>query len=279
MTTVITGATGNVGLPLLDALSGRTGVRALVIGDADAERARERYIEPVRGRLDDPDSLADAFAGVERLFLLTPFVEEQEQLENAALDAAEKAGVDHVVKLAYAGLDWPIAITAAHRRIRDRLARGSVPTTLLLADVYATNLLGQADLLRAGQLVLPGPDARIAYVDPADVGHVAAAVLTATAPPLGRVVVTGPALLTNTEVAAIAGQAYRGAPAEYVPAEPGPFTDSLVQSGWPAFVAGAVAEMHTTIAADGPLPVTDTVRTHLGREATSLSDFLGRVLG
>lgn len=279
MTTLITGATGNVGLPLLEALSGRIGVRALVIGDDDAERARERDVEPVHGRLDDPDSLADAFAGVERLFLLSPFVERQEQLENAALDAAEKAGVDHVVKLAYAGLDWAISITAAHRSIRDRLARGSVGTTLLLADVYATNLLGQADLLRAGQLILPGPDARIAYVDPADVGHVAASVLTATTPPLGRVVVTGPELLGNTEVAAIAGRAYRGAPAEYVPAEPGPFTDSLVQAGWPAFVAGAVAEMHITIAADGPLPVTDTVRTQLGREATSLATFLGRVLG
>ena len=176
-------------------------------------------------------------------------------------------------------MDWAIAITAAHRRIRDRLARGSVATTLLLADVFATNLLGQADLLRSGQLVLPGPDARIAYVDPVDVGHVAASLLTSATPPLGRVVVTGPALLGNAEVADIAGRAFRGAPAEYVPVDPQPFTDSLVQAGWPAFAAGAVAEMHTTIAVDGPIPVSDTVRTHLGRDATSLSGFLGRVLG
>ena len=278
MSTLITGGTGNVGLPLLEALGGRSGVRALALTDDDAVKIRERDVEPVRGSLADPGSLPAAFAGVDRLFLLTPFVEGQEQLEHAALDAAEKSGVEHVVKFAYAGLDWPIDLTAGHRRIRDRLDDAPYAVTLLLADVFATNLLGQADLLRDGTLVLPGPEARIAYVDPLDVGQVAAALLTSTDPGTGRVVVTGPELLSNELTADIAGRAYTGSPAAYVAAGAQPFAESLISGGWPPFVAHAVAEMHTTIAEQGPLPVSDTTPTLLGRPATSLSAFFTRVL-
>lgn len=276
MTTMITGGTGHVGRPLLDALSGHSGVRVLVRTAADADQVRERDLQPVTGDLSEPAALGDAFAGVRRLFLLSPFVEGQQRLEHAALDAAEKAGVEHVVKLAYAGLDWPIAITAAHREIAGRLAAAPFEASLLLADVFATNLLGQADGLRGGTLTLPGPQARIAYVDPADVGQVAAALLTATTPPTGRVVVTGPEVLSNEQVAQIAGRAYTGTAAAYVPVEPAPFARSLVSAGWPAFIADAVAEMHTTIAARGPLPVSDATRVWLHRDATPLDAFFAR---
>lgn len=278
MTILITGSTGNVGLPLLDALAGRPDVRALAHTPAAVEAIESRGIRAVPGDLANPASLAEAFEDVNRLFLLTPFVADQELLEHNALDAAQAAGVAHVVKFAYAGLDWPIAITAAHRQIRDRLQDAPFAVTLLLADVFAANLLGQSDLLRGGQLVLPGPDAQIAYVDPTDVAQVAAALLTADQPPNGRVVVTGPELLTNQQAAAQGGHAFTGSPAQYVPVEPQPFAASLIAGGWPAAAAEAVAEMHTTIAEQGPMPVTDTTRTYLNREATPLATFLATAL-
>lgn len=277
MTTLIIGGSGNVGLPLLRALAGRAGVTALVRTDEDAASARELDIAPVRGDLAEPASLSTAFKGVDRLFLLTPFVENQEDLENNALDAAEKAGVDHVVKLAYAGIDWPIDITQAHRTIQARLLDAPYVSTLLLAEVFATNVLGQTDLLRQGQFVLPGATARIGYVDPADVGQVAAALLAAAAPPVGRIVVTGPDQLTNDQVAAVAGRTLTGAPARYVTVEAEPFIGSLTAAGWPPFTARAVAEMHLTIAARGPIPTSDATQTWVGRPATPLADFLARV--
>lgn len=278
MTILITGGTGNVGLPLLDSLAGRPDIRALAHTPSAVEAIESRGIQAVRGDLADPASLAEAFEGVDRLFLLTPFVAGQELLEHHALDAAQAAGVAHVVKFAYAGLDWPIAITAAHRQIRDRLQGAPFAVTLLLADVFAANLLGQGDLLRGGQLVLPGPGAQIAYVDPTDVAQVAAALLIADQPPTGRVVVTGPELLSNQQAAALGGQAFTGSPATYVAVEAEPFAASLTAGGWPPAAAAAVAEMHTTIAEQGPLPVTDATRTYLHREATPLAAFLATAL-
>jgi len=186
--------------------------------------------------------------------------------------------LQHVVKLAYAGLDWPISITAAHRSVVARLDEASYASTVLLAEVFMSNILGQADLLRQGQLVLPGENAVIGYVDPRDVGQVGAALLRATGPPAGRVVVTGPQALTNIETAAIAGRAFAGSAATYVPVDAAPFTSSLTANGWPYFVAHAVAEMHQTIAARGPLSASDATCTWLQRDATPLEAFLARTV-
>jgi NAD(P)H dehydrogenase (quinone) len=277
MSTLIIGGTGTIGRPLLSALAGRADTTALVNTDTDAAIAAEHGAAVLRGDLSDPSSLESAFAGVERLFLLTPFVEGQAALEHAALDAAERAGVAHIVKFAYAGIDWPIAITAAHREIRTRLDTGSTPYTLLLADVFAANLLAQADLLAAGQLVLPARNARIAYVDPTDVGEVAASILTAEQPTTGTVVVTGPQLLGNDDVAAIASRVL-GRDVTYIEVEASPWSASLQVAGWPGFIADAVAEMHTTIAEAGPLPVSDTTQRVLGRPGRTLEQFLSRSL-
>lgn len=277
MTILVTGSTGTIGIPLLEALQERDDVRALIRSDADRAQAEQYGATAVIGDLLDPASLHSAFDGVDRLFLLSPFVEGQAALEHAALDAAEKAAVPCIVKLAYAGVEWPIALTAAHREIETRLASSSAHVTLLHADVFAANLLGQATLVQGGQLVLPGAAARIAYVDPADVAAVAAHLLTVDEPVQGTVVVTGPDLLSNDQVATLFGQVV-GTDAVYVEATPEPWASSLVEAGWPAFAANAVAEMHTTIADKGPIPVSDATQRLLGRPARPLPDFLTRAL-
>ncbi len=276
---LITGATGNVGLPLLKALADRDDVRALVPNEEEAAKAAANGATPAIADLADPTTLAPAFDGVDRLFLLSPFIENQAELEHAALDAAEKAGVKRVVKLAYAGVEWPIALTEAHREIEARLAGSTFDVTLLHSDVFASNLLTQAEYLRGGQLVLPGPAAKIAYVDPADVAAVAAALLTredtSTTPDV--VTVTGPEQVTNADVAAIAGRVLgRDVQAVDVPA--GPWAAALVDAGVPAFIAEAVGEMHETIESHGPIAVSPATLEFAGRPPRSLEEFLAEHL-
>ena len=276
MTILVTGATGNVGLPLLDALAYRDDVRALVVDDANAAIAQAHGAIPVRADLSDPASLPAAFEEVDTLFLLSPFFEGHQALEHHALDAAESAAVRRVVKLAYSGLDWPIELTAGHREIRDRLAVSPFDVTLLLSDIYASNLLAQADSIAAGQLVLPGAEARIAYTDPADVGEVAAQLLTVDKPFGGTVVVSGPELLSNQQAAAVVGAAFN-TDTVYIEAPADLWAQRLADAGWPRWISEAVAEMHTTVADNGPLPVGDATMRYLGRPARPLAEFLGRV--
>jgi nucleoside-diphosphate-sugar epimerase len=69
VTALVTGATGFIGGRLVEALLARGDtVRALVRDPDRAGRLRERGVETVRGDMTDPDSLAAAVAGADRVY-------------------------------------------------------------------------------------------------------------------------------------------------------------------------------------------------------------------
>src|SRR5947209_316121 len=75
-TVLVTGATGTVSTALLGALKGKPGLklRALVRDPtgAKAQGLEKDGVEVVAGDLEEPDTLVDAFDGVDILWLLTP---------------------------------------------------------------------------------------------------------------------------------------------------------------------------------------------------------------
>lgn len=199
MVVLVVGATGDLGAAV---------ARALVSRGADV-RAMTRSTNPdvdgvsvVRADLSDPASLATAFSGVERVFLVSSPTKDQIALETNAIVAAESAGVQHIVKvsnLPIAGLDG--GLHGNHRAIERRLVESSVGSTVLQPSFFASVLLRQLALLRRGRLVFPTGDGRIAWIDPRDIAEVAAAVLADPDPPAGAMRLTGPEALTAAELA------------------------------------------------------------------------------
>jgi uncharacterized protein YbjT (DUF2867 family) len=111
---LVTGATGNVGKPLVGLLSG-AGVpfRAFV---RDPERARAvlgAEVDLARGDFAEPATLDAALGSADRMFLLSG----NSELENDAIGAVVRAGVGSVVKQSAlaVGLDLPRS-TAGWRR-------------------------------------------------------------------------------------------------------------------------------------------------------------------
>src|SRR5579859_6416268 len=116
---LIIGATGVMGREVMRSLEGHCRLRALVHSDmSDAEIAR-RYPQAERVQRDllDADSLKPAFAGVDRVLLLTPSVPEQARMEDHALLAARAAGVQRIVYVSSTDVDWGIELSAAHREM------------------------------------------------------------------------------------------------------------------------------------------------------------------
>jgi uncharacterized protein YbjT (DUF2867 family) len=200
MTVLVIGAAGDLGAEV---------ARALVSRDADV-RAMTRSSNPdvdgvasvVRADLGDPESLVPAFAGVQRVFLVSSPVKEQVELETNAIVAAEAAGVEHIVKvsnLPIAGLDT--GLHGNHRAIERRLAESPVASTVVQPSFFVTVLLRQLELLRQGRIVFPTGEGKIAWIDPRDIAEVAAAVLVDADPPPGPLRLTGPEALTAAELA------------------------------------------------------------------------------
>lgn len=241
---LLIGGTGTVGGHVSQALADHPDVRALAHSDRSEAALRGLGVEVVRADLDEPRSLAPAFADADRLFLLTPYGSAQEAQEANALDAAEQAGVNRVVKVSVA-VDADIAVSRGHHVIEERLRRSSFDVTLLRADSFATNLLMQTDAIAGGSIHFPAGEARIPHVDPRDIAAVATRALTAGDPPTGEFVLTGPESLSYTEVAERLTRAL-GRDVHYVDVPAPAWEGSLVEAGLPEEYAAALTELFTS---------------------------------
>jgi uncharacterized protein YbjT (DUF2867 family) len=267
-----------MGREVMRALEGRCRLRALVHSDvSDAEIAR-RYprAERVQRDLLDAASLAPAFAGVDRVFLLTPSVPEQALMEENALDAVLNAGVQRIVYVSSTDVGWEIELSAAHRVMERRLAGAAVAHTVVRPEYLLNNLLGEVEELASGRLVAPSAEGRCPFVDARDVGAVAAAVLLAAEPPPGPLEVTGPESLNWAELAGRLQDAL-GRPIEHIDPDPAQWADDAVSAGMTPWLAGALAEYFEALR-ERPLSASDDTRRVIGRRPRSVEDFARDVL-
>ena len=276
MSVLVTGATGNVGSQVVRALLARgEAVRALV---RDAGRAGARLgdgAELVVGDLSDPDSVRRATAGVDRVFLSSADGPDKVAHEAAVADAAAAAGVRLVVKastiLAEPGsplppLDW-------NGRSEERLRRSGAPFTLLRSGFYMTNLLMAADQVRAdGSVFAPAGDARIAMIDPRDIGDVAAVVLTEPGHAGRTYRLTGGEAISYGEVAAELSRA-TGAHIRHVDVPEPAARAGLEAAGMPDWLVEHLVGLFRLIRAGGLAEATGDVRLVLGRDPRGFARF------
>lgn len=272
---LVIGGTGHVGAHLLQRLHGRPCVRVFAHSDRSAAMSAKLGFETVRGDLHDATDVRAALEGVERLFLLTGPVPDQAALEIATVDAAEAAGVRHLVNVSTVGVEMEkvARLSQPHAEVEARIARSELRATLLRPDVFMTNLLNNLADLRAGRIVMPAGAARFAMVDPRDVAELAALALTSATPPVGPVAVSGPELLDWNAVAEQVGDAL-GRPIAYEPADPDEFRTARLAAGVPATLVDGIVELWQRIADEPPRGVVDTQPQLLGRAARSLATWL-----
>ncbi|ANW19441.1 SDR family oxidoreductase [Streptomyces clavuligerus] len=173
---LVTGATGNIGAPLVRELhaAGREPVRALTRDPGRA--AFPEGVEAVAGNLAEPSSVETALKGARALFLLSLMGPDDEILR-----AARRAGVEHVVLVSsITVLTHPRLGPARQHRANERLLRESgMAWTVLRPTQFASNALWWAETIRAHDTVrVPYPDIGLPVIHPADIASVARAALT-----------------------------------------------------------------------------------------------------
>jgi uncharacterized protein YbjT (DUF2867 family) len=275
---LVIGATGVMGREVMRSLAGRCRLRTLVHSDlSDAEIAR-RYPQAERVQRDllDAESLAPAFTAADRVFLLTPSVPEQARLEENALGAALAAGVGRIVYVSSTDVGWEVELSAAHRVMEQRLAATGVEHTVVRPEYLLNNLLGEVDELARGRLVAPSADGRCPFVDARDVGAVAAAVLLASEPPPGLLVLTGPESLSWAQLAERL-QGALGSPVEHIDLDTAEWEREVVSAGMEPWLAGALAEYFEALR-ERPLEASDDTTRVTGRTPRSVEEFVTDVL-
>ena len=253
MTVLVIGAAGDLGGRVARGLRDRrVEVRGL---------ARRPAPGCTLGDLRDAASLARACAGVQRMFLVSSPTQDQVALETNAIDAAERAGVEHIVKVAnipIAGLET--GLHGNHRAIERRLLASRADATILQPSFFATVIDRQRELLARGRLVLPTGPGKIAWIDPDDIAAVAVEALTRD-DVRGAQQLTGPEALDGDEVAARLGVKRVDPPLAQ-------WRDAAVADGLDPWLADSTVHLYEAVARGALADVTDTVARVTGHPAT-----------
>jgi uncharacterized protein YbjT (DUF2867 family) len=172
---VVTGATGNVGRPLVQALVG-AGEKVTAVSRRPAADAPDGVVH-LQADLLHPESLEPALDGADALFLLTSAEWHVADGDlTAVLDVVWATGVRRVVLLSSQGVG-----TGRHPSdLEDAVTGSGLAWTLLRPGGFASNDLAWSGSVRGLRTVFtPFAGIALPVVDPADIADVAAAVLLA----------------------------------------------------------------------------------------------------
>ena len=203
---LITGATGMFGSRVLrETLARQAEVRALVHSPANAGQVRAGGADVVVGDLDEPESLAAVFAGVDTAFIVSPLDERIAIREANALQAAQEAGVRRIVKLYGAVRHHGDPLDALHMASIEAIRESGLSWALVPpSSVMDTTMLDLAEAIRSfGCLVGCAGDGRVGLVAADDVARAAAVVLTERDEHGANYELTGPEALSMAEMAAV----------------------------------------------------------------------------
>jgi uncharacterized protein YbjT (DUF2867 family) len=227
---VVTGATGNTGRPLVEALAAAgEDVTAVSRGEAD-------FPAGVRHRVADlaePASLESAFAGADRLYLLT----REQGLDLApVVKAAKAAGIGRIVLLSSERA--ATRLDEEQRAYENAVTESGLEWTILRPGGFASNALLWSQPVREHRTVTaPFGDVGLPVVDPLDIAETAAAALTREGHAGKAYTLSGPALITpRQQTEAIA--AAIGEPVAFVEQTRAEAHEQLLQF-WPEEVVEA----------------------------------------
>jgi len=226
---LVTGATGNTGGAILDALVRRDlRVRAMVRSEADRVKLPDG-VQAVIADFDDPASIAAAMVGARSAYLVTPSSERAEEQQRRFADLAAKAGLHHLVVLSQLAADEhsPVRFLRYHAAVEQHVRDLGIPYTFLRPNLFFQGLLAFARPVAAeGRFYAPVGDARVSAVDVRDIGAVAAVTLTEPGHEGATYTLTGPSAITHAQIAG-ALTAALGRQVNFVDVPPSAFADSL----------------------------------------------------
>jgi len=264
---LITGATGNVGAPLVkELLAGGHKVRAFVNDLADAKTKLGDKVELAKGDFNDKASIEAALKGVDKVYLLTPAGPDQPKWEATFIDAAKRAGVKHVVYHSVAGAQYEANTFGRWHRAGEKLLEqsGMAWTHLRPVGFMSNAFMWLATVKSQGTVYMPCGDGKMAAIDPRDIASVAAKALTSSGHEGKSYDLTGPEALTVGDQAKAIGDAI-GKPVKYVDVPDAAAKDSMIGMGLPAMMADAMIEFTSFVRSGGAGAVSDAVKTITGK--------------
>lgn len=273
----ITGASGNLGRLAVEGLLQKLPANQIVATVRSLEKAddlRERGIQVREADYDKPETMLDAFNGVDKLLLVSAVVPGKRlEQHKRVIDAAKKTGVKMIVYTSMLRADTStLALAEEHKQTEDYLKSSGLEFVLLRNAWYLENeTAALASALAQGALIGSSGEGRYASASRADYAGAAVAVLTQDGHANRTYELAGDHSFSMAEFAEeVTRQA--GRPVVYSDLPPAEFAAALQSVGLPQMIIDVVVDASAK-AAKGELDSSSRDLSRLlGRATTSVAE-------
>jgi len=245
----ISGASGKLGRATVAELIARGGGHKLV-GISRSPSNVNGGVEARQGDYDQPDTLVEAYADLDRLLIipssdLRPGVRGGQL--RSAIDAAVQAGVRHIFLVSAVGTHEEAApsLGEAYWVGEQHLIKTAPRWTVLRMNYFAESMADEIQMSKGADVLAGLGDERVAYVSRDDLAAAAAGALLGEGHAGAIYNVTGPAIVTGPDRAAILSEIL-GKPVKYAVITEEQLHAGLSQAGLPEPIIDVFCEIKTS---------------------------------
>ncbi|ESY23785.1 MULTISPECIES: SDR family oxidoreductase [unclassified Mesorhizobium] len=284
-TLLVTGASGQLGRGvinhLLDTLKiSANRIIATTRTPANLADLAARGVVVRAADFNDPQSLAEAFAGADRaLVISTNELEVQgkrREQQLAAVTAAKQAGVGHLLYTSMPNPEpgSPVVFAPDHYDTEQAIKASGIPYTIFRNGWYNENLfMALPQVLASGQWYTSAGDGAISYGTRDDFAAAIAAGLASDSSESATYTLTGPSAYTAAEVAALVTEV-TSKPIKVIQLSDEALTEGMKSAGLPEPFAKVLVSFDAAARAGDLGMVTDAVEKLSGRKSVPLKQFL-----
>ncbi|MCC8354511.1 MULTISPECIES: SDR family oxidoreductase [Bacillaceae] len=283
MKILVTGATGKLGSKVVESLLKSIPASDLAVSVRNPEKAeglRARGIEVRQGDFDNPETLDNAFTGIDRLLIISADGDNETRIlqHTNAVQAAERAGVKFIAYTSLANATESKNLMAPpHVETEAAIIRTGIPYSFLRNNWYLENEIGSIQGAMAGApWVTSAGKGKVGWALQQDYADAAAAVLVGNGHENTVYELSGPLLTQEELVSALGAVLGKEIPVQQVSDEK--YAEIMKGLGLPDFVIPIVVGIQESIR-NGSLEVEkNDFEKVLGRPVTPINEALTQLV-
>nr|WP_174505444.1 SDR family oxidoreductase [Acinetobacter sp. Marseille-Q1620] len=277
MKIAITGATGQLGHFVIDALLKETKAENIIALVRNIEKAVELKDKGIELRLfdyDQPETLVPALQEVDKLLLISANEVGRRTPQHAAvIDAAKAANVPYIAYTSLLNADTnPLGLAQEHRETESLIKTSGLKYTFLRNNWYSENYLANVQhVAEQGTLYGSAKDGKISSASRQDYAEAAAKVLTSQGHDNKTYELAGSTSFTLSDLAGYIAKA-SGKTVKYQNISPEDYTSALKKAGLPDGLIEVIVDADVQTVKGAMYSDSKDLENLLGRKTTLIQD-------